>query len=251
LPFAETTPLPEASAAAWWDGALVVISDSGNRGAYVIVDAESGETREQGAVPLGDTSDDLEGLDARDGILYGLVSSGYVYEWKRAGAGFSLVRPPYAIGGADFTCAPKGINCAKNYEGLCLVPRGSPHTDARCTGFAASKTDGHLWCVVDAGGRLAIDPSRSIAVTRRKELADCAFDDRGGLWAGGNIYTFDAVYRVERWWEPEHAEVVGLGSVGVGNSEVIAVRGDTMYRMSDTNSAPSMMAKFRCTPPTR
>jgi hypothetical protein len=251
LPFADSTPLAEASAAAWWelDGkpALVVISDSGNHGAYTIVDAETGETREQGSVPLGETSDDFEGLDARDGVLYGLVSSGFVYEWKRVGAGWELARAPYPIGTGDLVCAAHGMNCGKNYEGLCLVPRGAPHGDTRCTGFAASKSDGHLYCLVDRDGRLAIDRDRTIAVAHRKELADCAFDAAGELWAGGNIYTIDAVYRVEHWWEPEHAQVTTLGAVGVGNSEVIAVRGDLVYRMSDTNSAPSLMAKFRCT----
>ena len=249
--FAESTPLAEASGAAWWDGALLVISDSGNRGAFAIVDAETGETREQGTLPLGDTSDDFEGIDARGGVLYGLVSSGFVYEWRRAGARFELVRAPYAIGDGDLVCDAKKFNCGKDYEGLCLVPRGSPHADARCTGFAASRKDGVLYCVIDAGGRLAIDRAHTIAVTERKQLADCAFDDRGGLWAGGNVFALDEVYRVERWCEPEHAEVAAIGAVGVGNSEVIAVRGDLVYRMSDTNTAPSLMAKFRCTRATK
>ena len=247
LPFATSTPLAEASAAAWWNGALLVISDSGNHGAYALVDADTGETREQGTLPVGATSDDFEGLDARDGTLYGLTSSGFMHEWTRTGERFELARPPYPIGDGDLVCEATKLNCAKNYEGLCLVPRSSPHRDAPCTGFAASKTDGHLYCLVARGGKLVIDRAHAIAVARPKQLADCAFDDAGGLWTGGNVYALDEVDRVERWWEPEHAEVAAVGAIGVGNSEVIAVRGDVVYRMSDTNSAPSLMAKFRCT----
>jgi hypothetical protein len=71
------------------------------------------------------------------------------------------------------------------------------------------------------------------------------------LWAGGNVLGLNAIYRIDNWQDPAHAKVAKLGSVGIGNSEVIAVRGDIVYRMSDTNDAPSMMAKFRCRPASR
>src|SRR5215468_4471337 len=52
LPFAESTPVAEASGAAWLtiDGklALVVAGDSGTHGDYVIVDPETGALRERG-----------------------------------------------------------------------------------------------------------------------------------------------------------------------------------------------------------
>ncbi len=51
-PFAESTPLAEASGAAWLtiDSALalVVVADSGNDGAYAILDPPTGVTREHG-----------------------------------------------------------------------------------------------------------------------------------------------------------------------------------------------------------
>src|SRR5580704_4224131 len=86
LPFATQTPVPEASAAAWLGSdRLVVVGDSGNHGAYVIVDADTGTTIEQGQLPLGDSSDDLEGFSEHDGLFYGVISAGWIYSWKRAG----------------------------------------------------------------------------------------------------------------------------------------------------------------------
>ena len=82
LPFAESTPVPEASGAGWLeiDGALalVVVSDSGNDGAYGIVDPETGKTREEGKLPLGKAGADIEGVAAKAGLLYGVTSSGWM-----------------------------------------------------------------------------------------------------------------------------------------------------------------------------
>src|ERR1044071_5661247 len=66
LAFAASTPVPEASAAAWLaiDGkpALLVVSDSGNAGAYGLIDPDTGATTETGKLPLSDdVSDDIEG----------------------------------------------------------------------------------------------------------------------------------------------------------------------------------------------
>ncbi|HEY4180463.1 MAG TPA: hypothetical protein VGM90_26650, partial [Kofleriaceae bacterium] len=105
LPFAETTPIPEASAAPWFtiDGKpmLVVISDSGNDGAYGLVDPETGATTEQGKLPLGDAGDDFEGAGTRtiSGVeqLVTLTSAGWVREYRRTKNGFSLVRDAYPL----------------------------------------------------------------------------------------------------------------------------------------------------------
>lgn len=205
LPFALTTPVPEASAAAWWqlDGklSLVVISDSGNHGQYVIVDPETGETTEQSALPLGSSaSDDLEGLSARGDKLYGLTSAGWVRVWQREGAAFVLVDGPYALGPVDLplksghhggsrppsgdgmVCPAEGMNCGRNFEGLCLAPSA-----ATCTGFVASKADGHLYCLTEVDGKLVVDRHTAIAVSDPGKLADCTFDAAGALWAGENI----------------------------------------------------------------
>lgn len=230
--FATTTPVPEASGAAWMtiDGKLqlVVIGDSGNHGAYGLVDPETGVTGEQGKLPLGHGGDDLEGVAVRGGKLYGLTSPGWMHVWERRAGKFVLVQD-YAIGDGDMVCDPHGGNCGRNYEGLCM-------TETRA--YAASKADGVLYPL--SGEPLRVSREGAIKVTRGNAIGDCAFDDKGRLWVGNNILGFAMVSRIDG------DKVTTLGAFGVGNPEVIAVRGDAMYRMSDLNNAPSLMAKFRC-----
>src|SRR5262245_19481510 len=92
LPFAASTPIAKASGAAWLvlDGklSLVVAADSGNDGAYVVLDPDTGETREQGKLPLDHGKDDIEGLAALGDTMYGLASNGWMRSWRRHGAGF-------------------------------------------------------------------------------------------------------------------------------------------------------------------
>ena len=263
LPFAESTPVPEASGAAWLviDGkpALVVISDSGNHGAYGIVDPDTGATIETGTLPLStEAGDDIEGVSARGDKVYGLTSAGWMRVWQRKGKGFELVGAPYALGPVDLpdtkndARAPKGdgmvcnahvVNCGRNYEGLCLAP--APRAGA-CLGFAASKADGHLYCLTEEAGKLVVHHDRAIAITRSGALADCAFGDDDTLWAGSNLFDLGNVYRVSGWEDPANARVERVGSLGVGFPELIAVRGDVVYRMSDLGGAPSLMARYRC-----
>jgi hypothetical protein len=58
-------------------------------------------------------------------------------------------------------------------------------------------------------------------------------------------------FRVDGWAHPASAQVVSLNAFGDGFPEVIAVRGDVIYRLSDTGGAPSLMGKFRCSPTSR
>lgn len=240
-PFAETTPLPEASGLAWLtiDGklAMVVVADSGHDGEYVVLDPDTGETREQGKLPLGKGGDDVEGLAAHGGKLYGLTSFGEMRVWRREGKGFALVEGPYPI----------GENTQLNYEGLALAaaPRGG------CAGFACSKADGDVYCVGEKGGRYVVDEARRIGVSKPGALGDCTFDDRDQLWVGDNVFGLDQVYRIDNWADTGAAKVEPVNAFGVGFPEVIAVRGDIVYRLSDTGGAPSLMAKFRCLPATR
>lgn len=250
--FAESTPLPEASGAAWLpiDGklAMVLVADSGHDGEYAIIDPDTGATSEQGKLPLGRTgdghaqSDDIEGLAAHGGTLYGLTSDGWMRVWRRKGQGFELALGPYAIGSEaeGMTCQAKH-KCAINYEGLALAekPQG-------CAGFACSKGDGGVYCLTEQAGRYAVAKSRRIAVTKPGALADCTFDDRDQLWVGNNVFGADQVFRIDGWADPASAKVVPANAFGVGFPEVIAVRGDIIYRLSDTGGAPSLMAKFRC-----
>ena len=256
--------MPEASGAAWMtiDGklGLVVVGDSGQHGAYGVIDPDTGETREQGKLPLGEgAGDDLEGLDARDGKLYGVISPGWVRVWKRDGKGFALVDGPYALAPVDPTlpknggmgdkpprgdgmvCDANGVNCGRNYEGLCLAPKPS----GPCTGYVAAKADGHLYCLVDHDGRLQVTREHAIAVGRPGVVADCAYSDDGSLWVGDNLFGLVQVSRIEG------DRPVPVAQIGDGFPEVLAVRGDAVYRMSDMGGSPSLMAKFRCRAPTR
>jgi len=258
LPFAESTPVPEASAAAWMTiggkPMLVVVGDSGQHGAYGLVDPETGETREQGKLPLGDAGDDLEGLAARGDRLYGLTSAGWLRVWQRDGAAFTLIDGPYAIGTGDMICGKDQSNCARDYEGLCLRPFDNRGVNPLfCTGWAASRTDGTLYCLtmLNEPHDIQVDRARAIHIGRKGVVADCAYGDDGTLWVGNNLFGMSQVYRVENDWDPAHAKVVPVAQLGTGFPEVIAVRGDTVYRMSDAGGSPSLMAKFRCRPGTR
>ena len=240
--------MPEASAAAWWklDGKdrLVVVGDSGRHGAYGIVDPETGATGEQGLLPLGDGGDDLEGLSALGDRLYGLTSAGWMRVWERRGDTFALVDGPYAIGDGDMICGKNRSNCARDYEGLCLHPES---TAGACAGYVASRTDGTLYCIaVGDDHRFHVDRAHAIPIVARKGVvADCTYDDTGNLWVGNNLFGLSQVYRVE------HDKPVAIAQIGTGFPEVIAVRGDLIWRMSDAGGAPSLMSKFRCSPPAR
>ncbi len=278
LPFAASTPVPEASAAAWiaisGKPHLLVVGDSGNHGAYGILDPDTGATIETGKLPLSDdASDDLEGLSAIGDRFYGLTSSGWIRVWQRRGQGFEQVEKAYPLGpvergetggkaprGIDLTdrkgrdrppdgdgmvCGAHAINCGRNYEGLCLAP--AAHAGG-CVGFAASKADGHLYCLTEEAGKLAVHRDRAIAITRPGALADCTFGDDGAVWAASNLFDISRVYRVTHWEDPASAEVELIGPLPIGFPELIAVRGDVVYRMSDMGVAPSLMARFRCRP---
>lgn len=267
LPFAESTPVPEASGAAWLviDGKpeLVVIGDSGNAGAYGIIDPDTGATIETGKLPLGDgASDDIEGVSARGDQVVGLTSSGWIRVWRRRGKGFELALGPYPLGPVDLpdtknndrapksdgmVCNGRVVNCGRNYEGLCLAP--VPRPGAACVGFAASKADGHLYCLTEDAGKLVVHRDRAIAITRPGALSDCAFSDDDTLWVGNNVFDLSNVAQVIHWEDPANALVSRVGPLGVGFPEVIAARGDVIYRMSDMGGSPSLMARYRCRRP--
>lgn len=252
--FAESTPVPEASGAAWLtiDGALalVVVADSGHNGAFGVLDPETGETRAQGTLPLGTgASDDIEGLAARGDRLYGLTSAGFMRVWQWSGGAFQLVDGPYPIGTGDDVCDAMKSNCGRDYEGLAIAPA----TSGGCAGFACARKDGSLYCLSEQGGRLRVEAGKRIEVeTRRMAMSDCAFSDAGTLYTGNNLFGMAQVRRVDGWTDPATASVVELEVLGTGFPEVIAVRGDHVYRMSDLGgSGPSLLAKFRCPAPAR
>jgi hypothetical protein len=253
LPFAKSIDLAEASGAAILHGEvgqpILVVSDSGNKGAYVIVDPRTGDELESGSLPLDKVaSDDLEGVSYRGKTLYGLTSSGWMRQWRRDGAGFELAAPAYPIAekNSALLCAnPRRTNCAQNFEGLCLV---DGELDAPCVGFAASLKTGKLWCLKESSGRIQIDPSIAIDVSHRASLAGCHFDaqDESRLWIGKNMLGGAQIGTVENWRSPREARVQLQGMVGPGFPEAIAVSNRTVYRFSDTAARPSLAARYHC-----
>lgn len=272
LPFADSSPVPEASGAAWLtiDGKprLAVVSDSGNDGAYAVIDPESGDTLETGKLALGTLAgQDFEGAAAWDNQLVTLSSAGWirVYQHDDAAKTFTPVGDAYPLGpvtlpaksksggnappeGDGMVCDGQSTNCGRNYEGICLVDAAHrPKGDTPCVGFAASKADGHLYCLTEEAGKLVAHHDKAIAIVNKGgALADCAFADDGSLWAGSNLFDFANVYEVKGWDDPARAKVVPLAGIGFGFPETFAVRGDVFYRMSDTGGAPSLLAKYRC-----
>jgi hypothetical protein len=250
LPFAESTPVPEASAAAWMtlDGVLylIVVSDSGHDGTFGVIDPETGDTKWTGKLPLGTgATDDIEGLAAQGDTLFGLTSAGMVRAWHYRNGAFQLVDGPYPIGTGSAMCDPMKNNCGPDYEGLALAPGAVPA--GSCAGFACSRADGGLHCLTE-DTKLHVNPSKTIAVeSKHMALADCAFSDSGALYTGNNLFGLSNVRRIDGWQDPATAKIVELGPLGAGFPEVLAVRGDVVYRMSDVGGdVPSLMAKFRC-----
>jgi hypothetical protein len=262
--FASSIPVPEASGAVYVparDGRpaeLVVVGDSGNDGKAVILDPATGKVLSQARFPLdAAASDDVEGLAYADGLFYGLTSSGWMRHWRRTRDGFELARDAYPIAKASTgaVCAnPRRSNCAYDYEGLCVAPAAAvapPREGAPppCVGFAASRARGSLICLVlRRDGALALDLDRAIPVARPSQLSGCDFDPDGTtVWAGTNVFGGSRVLAVRDWRDPARARVDGVGVLGSGFPETIAVApGGVVYRFSDLRGSPSLANKYVC-----
>jgi hypothetical protein len=253
-PFARSIDLPEASGATYLDGdapSLLVVGDSGTRGAYLLLDPDSGDMRESGRLPLDKgASDDLEGVSVANDIVYAITSSGWMREFDRTKDGFRLRTKSYPLARRDadeLVCkdARRG-NCAQNYEGLCLTTT-RPEGD-RCAGFAAAKASGRLFCLLsDEDGHLRIDRKRTIEVAAPEALTGCHFDEHGRLWFGTNTFGLNVIGLVRDWQTPARSSVQNVGSVGIGFPEAIATApGERVYRFSDTAGSPSLLGKYIC-----
>jgi hypothetical protein len=244
---------------------LLVVGDSGNDGAFLELDPATGAVTASGRLPLDDqASDDLEGLSAIGDTIYGITSSGWMRHWQRNAEGkYRLIEPAYPIApprppslgkklgklrGPPLVCRnPKHVNCASNYEGLCL--RTDEVGEGECAGFAAAKETGLLLCLVwgDAG-RLVADPRRVMRVASEQLLTGCHFAPEGDLlWAGNNAFGASAVIRVLDWRDPGRARIGQVNGVGIGFPEAIAVLpGGVIYRFSDTARTPSLVEQYVC-----
>jgi hypothetical protein len=247
IPFAASIPLAEASGAQWMpDNTILVVSDSGNDGAYVTIDADDGRVLSAGKLPLGGGGDDLEGLALADGMIWAVTSSGWMRAWKPKPSGkhaYELAVPAYRIDPED-ECALDAVNCGNNYEGLCLQPAAAAALGG-CAGFAAAKASGDLVCLVaDDNGRYVAAPERRIHVSGREALAACDLAADGTVWTGDNLFGRSAVRRVK------DGQVVDSATLGAGFPEAMAIAPDgTIYRFSDTGGAPSVVAAYRCQDP--
>lgn len=231
--------VPEASGAAEVElqpglREILVVSDSGRNGAAMAW-SKAGGTRPL-VLPLdGAASDDLEGIawqaDPSGARLYTLTSSGAVRVFvpdgkgglRRSGESYRIAPPPLSCDDLH------GINCNKNWEGLCLR---SPAAHARCAGYAASKTETSLYCVDrDAAGRLSIDPRRppvALSLDRwmRREgvLSDCAFGAPAGpaedvLIVTTNVYGGSQTY----WVDEATGRATSLDLQATASNEAVAI----------------------------
>jgi hypothetical protein len=234
---------------------MLVVSDSGQKGAALAWVIPEGPDRAL-SLPLDPTaSDDLEGIAWARGRLYTLTSSGAVRRFAPDGAGgLRRDQDAYAIGPAPLSCASlTDGNCGKNYEGLCLRPRTTP---ARCAGYAASKKEGALYCVVFEGDRLAIDalkPPLRLALDsiRRGEgaLSDCAFGAEGGPAAGVLLVTTNVFGGSTTYVVDEAAGTLApLDVLGTPSNEAVAIdRDGALYQFMDDNGATSQALRMSCT----
>jgi hypothetical protein len=242
LPFAATIPIAEASGAVWLPrdgGAIVVVSDSGHHGDYVVIDGDDGHVLEHGKLPLGGVGDDVEGLAADGDRLWGITSSGWMRSWKpKHGGGYAADVLAYRIDDND-ECALADFNCGHNYEGLCL---GAAAGADGCGGYAVAKADGALVCLIRDGDRWIADAARAIKVTGPDVMAACDITADGAVWTGDNLFGAATVRRLVA------GEVTASASLGEGFPESMAIAPDgVIYRLSDVGgTTPSKVSKWRC-----
>jgi hypothetical protein len=226
---------------------LLVLSDSGNAGEALLWRIPHGPFRPIRLALDAAASDDLEGAAWSGGHLYTLTSSGAVRRFSRDGHG-GLERDggAYAIGPAPYACLSlTDINCGMNYEGLCLRS-----ASARCTGYAASKSTGKLFCVVFDGERLKVDPTKPplVLTVPHDALSDCTFGAKGGpardiLFVTTNLYGGAKTYQVDE----ATGALLLLDVVGLPNNEAIAIDSDgSLYQLMDSNTRFSFASRMTC-----
>ena len=248
---------------------LIAFADSGHNGdamLWPVSGDEAGKRLQEIHLPLDrGASDDIEGAAWSGGHLYTLTSSGAVRRFTPSAEGvLARDRDAYPLGPSPYVCPNlRNGNCGKNYEGLCL--RGDASAKAgrqaggqaggqagapACAGYAASKTEGALYCVVYRGDALAIDLARppiKLDVPPHA-LSDCAFGSRGGpaegtLLVTTNIYGGGTTYLVhEARGDGVSGELSTVDVVGLPNNEGIAVdHTGALYQFmdGDTNFSPA------------
>jgi len=229
---------------------ILVLSDSGNHGEAMTWPVAGGPLTALHLELDTVASDDIEGAAWTDGHLFTLTSSGAVRRYTFSAKGYLVRdRSAYPIGPSPYVCDTLyDGNCGKNYEGLCL--RASTKK-ARCAGYAASKTEGTLQCVVLRAGTLAIDTSAAAMTldVPRNALSDCAFGSAGGpaedtLVVTTNIYGGSTTYVVDE----ASGSLSAIDVHGTPNNEAIAIdRTGALYQFMDSNTSASSARREICT----
>jgi hypothetical protein len=248
--------VPEASGAAEVEltpgvRELLVLSDSGRGGVGILLSLGGGSGSRSITLPLDQPAiDDNEGIAWRGGALYTLTSSGAVRRFVPNGQGL-LTRDQdvYRLGPEPASCADlAGVNCGRNYEGLCLRSAPSAHP---CAGYAASKAEGKLHCVgIDAGGKLFAKPDvPPLALSfPADQLSDCAFGAGGGpaadvLVVTTNVFGFSRSFRVDE----TTGATTRLPSTSLLNVEAVAIdKTGALYVFDDNSMSQSTAAKTSC-----
>jgi hypothetical protein len=262
--FPAALSVPEASAAAEVElvpgvREILVVSDSGRNGAALLWRVPSGPARSI-TLPLDPAaSDDIEGIawvtahpTGGGGALYTLTSSGAVRRFVPDGhGGLHRDQDVYPLGPAPHACTDlHEVNCGRNYEGLCLRPRG---TSARCAGYAASRASAELDCLVFDGDRLVADALRppmhlGRGLVPAGALSDCAFGAASGpasatLLVTTNVYGGSSAFVVA---EPSGSLSL-LEGLGTLNNEAVAVDHDgALYLFGDIDSEVSPALRATC-----
>ena len=261
LPFAESTPVPEASGAAWLtiDGQLrlVVAGDSGNHGAYGMIDPETGATVEQGKLPLErrrpttsrasrPAAITCSASPRRAGSSSGSASrraSSSSDGPTRSGPSICperRARRQAAAGRRHGVRRHQSSNCGRNYEGLCLTEhrrlrrprqgRRPPLLRSSATRELRVERDRR-----DRGRRPG--PPRRLRVSTSTARCGSATTCSGCRRSRASITA--------------RPEVAPIAVARHGLSRGPRRPGDVFYRMSDTGGSPSLMGKFRCKPSAR
>ena len=254
-----TSPLhvPEGSGAAEVEltpgvREMLVVSDSGNDGAAVAVKIPDGPVRSLTLSLDTGANDDIEGIAWRGGHLFTLTSSGAVRRFTPDGKG-GLARDgsAYRIGEPPYSCPNlEKVNCGKNYEGLCLRDESNTDVKPRCIGYAASKKEGALYCVVMKDNQLSIDSVRKPLVLSvpNDSLSDCAFGAWGGpgqstLVVTTNVHGGSTSYVVNE----TTGEVKAIDVPGTPSNEALAIdREGALYQVMDDNGDESLALRMTC-----
>jgi hypothetical protein len=118
-------------------------------------------------------------------------------------------------------------------------------------GYAASKAEGALYCLVYRGEALAIDPIKAPVKLDlgRNALSDCAFGSAGGpaadvLLVTTNIYGGSTTYVVDQ----ATFALTPIDISGLPNNEAVAIdRDGALYQFMDSDTSVSPTYRATCT----